>query len=152
LRGPNGEDLPGAILFACNMNAVRSPMAAALMRHLYGRWVFVESIGVRQGELDPFAVSVMEEIGIDISDHNPKPFEELLDTSFDIMVTLTPQAHHKALDITSNDAVEVEYWPTADPTAAIGSRDQIMEAYRQVRDELQRHIEVRFLAGPAPNA
>lgn len=152
MRGPNGEDLPGAILFACNLNAVRSPMAAALMRHLYGRWVFVESIGVRQGELDPFAVAVMDEIGIDISEHSPRPFEELMDTSFDIIVTLTPQAHHKALDMTSSFAVDVEHWPTFDPTATSGSREQIMDAYRQVRDDLERQIKQRFAARTAPNA
>lgn len=152
MRGPNGEDLPGAILFACNLNAVRSPMAAALMRHLYGRWVFVESIGVRQGELDPFAVAVMDEIGIDISQHSPRPFEELMDTSFDIIVTLTPQAHHKALDMTSSFAVDVEHWPTFDPTATSGSREQIMDAYRQVRDDLERQIKQRFVARTAPNA
>lgn len=152
MRGPNGEDLPGAILFACNMNAVRSPMAAALMRHLYGRWVFVESIGVRQGELDPFAVTVMDEIGIDISAHEPRPFEELMDMSFDVVVTLTPQAHHKALDITAGFAVEVEHWPTPDPTAVVGSREQILESYRSVRDLLQKRISERFLTTPAPNA
>lgn len=122
------------------------------MRHLYGRWVFVESIGVRQGELDPFAVAVMDEIGIDISEHSPRPFEELMDTSFDIIVTLTPQAHHKALDMTSSFAVDVEHWPTFDPTATSGSREQIMDAYRQVRDDLERQIKQRFAARTAPNA
>lgn len=149
---PPGEELPGAILFACNLNAVRSPMAAALMRHLYGRRVFVESVGVRQGELDPFAVAVMDEIGIDISNHAPRTFAELMDISFDIIVTLTPQAHHKALDLTSDFAVDVEHWPTFDPTATTGSRDQIMEAYRQVRDHLQSRIQTRFAARTAPNA
>jgi protein-tyrosine-phosphatase len=134
------------------MNAVRSPMAAALMRHLYGRWVYVESIGVKQGELDPFAVAVMDEIGIDISGHHPKPFEELLDTSFDVIVTLTPQAHHKALDFTASFAVDVEYWPTADPTAVTGNREQMMDAYRQIRDDLQERIKERFRAKTAPNA
>lgn len=152
MRGPNGEELPGAVLFACNLNAVRSPMAAALMRHLYGRWVFVESVGVREGELDPFAVAVMDEIGIDISSHDPRPFDELMDTGFDLIVTLTPQAHHKALDMTSAFAVDVEYWPTGDPTATSGSREQIMDAYRQVRDDLQRRIGERFEARTAPNA
>lgn len=152
MKGPNGEDLPGAILFACTMNAVRSPMAAGLMRHLYGHWVFIESIGVQQGELDPFAVAVMEEIGIDISAHMPRPFEELIDISFDIVVTLSPQAHHKALDLTAGSAVEVEYWPTPDPTATTGSREQILDAYRGVRDALERKIQERFAAAPAPNA
>lgn len=152
MSAPTGDELPGAILFACNLNAVRSPMAAALMRHLYGRRVYVESAGVRHGELDPFAVAVMDEIGIDISAHAPRTFDDLMDTSFDIIVTLTPQAHHKALDLTSSFAVDVEHWPTFDPTATAGSRDQIMEAYRQVRDHLQATIQTRFAPRTAPNA
>ena len=77
MRGPNGEELPGAILFACTLNATRSPMAAAMMRHLFGRFTYVESAGVRAGELDPLAVAVMEEIGIEIGKHKPRSFEDL---------------------------------------------------------------------------
>jgi len=95
---------------------------------------------------------VMDEIGIDISQHSPRPFEELMDTSFDIIVTLTPQAHHKALDMTSSFAVDVEHWPTFDPTATSGSREQIMDPYRQVRDDLERQIKQRVVARTAPNA
>ena len=145
MLGPNGEELPGSMLFACNMNAVRSPMAAAIMRHLYGKFVYVESIGVRAGKLDPFAVSVMEELGIDISEHEPRNFDRLEDTSYDIIVSLTPEAHHKSLELTRTMAVEAEYWPTMDPTLASGSRDQILEAYRAVRDELFSRIKKRFL-------
>ena len=145
MRGPNGEELPGATLFACTMNAVRSPMAAAMMRHLFGRFVYVDSAGTRAGELDPFAIEAMEEIGIEIGRHKPKSFEDLEDTSFDLVVTLSPEAHHKAMELTRTMAVEVEYWPTQDPTAVEGSRAQRLDAYRAVRDELQRRIEARFV-------
>jgi protein-tyrosine-phosphatase len=144
MRGPNGEELPGAALFACTLNAVRSPMAAGLMRHLFGRSVYVDSVGARSGELDPMAVEVMDEIGIEIAGHKPKRFEELEDASFDLIITLSPEAHHKAMELTRVQAVEVEYWPTHDPTAFEGSREQRLDAYRAVRDELQARIEARF--------
>ena len=144
MRGPNGEELPGAVLFACTLNAVRSPMAAALMRHLYGRFVYIDSVGARPGEPDPFAAEAMEEIGIEIGRHKPKRFEDLEDTSFDLIVTLSPEAHHKAMELTRTMAVDVEYWPTMDATAIEGSRTQRLDAYRAVRDELMERIERRF--------
>jgi protein-tyrosine-phosphatase len=144
MRGPNGEELPGAALFACTMNSVRSPMAAAIMRHLYGRVVYVTSAGARAGDLDPMAVEVMEEIGIEIGKHKPRTFEDLEDASFDVIITLSPEAHHKAMELTRTMSVDVEYWPTMDPTAIEGSRDQRLDAYRAVRDELTRRIEERF--------
>jgi len=152
MRGPNGEELPGAALFACTLNAVRSPMAAAIMRHLFGRFVYVESAGARAGELDPMAVEVMEEVGIEIGKHKPRRFEDLEDASFDLIVTLSPEAHHKAMEMTRTMAVEVEYWPTADPTAIEGSRGQKLDAYRAVRDELMRRIEARFAVARAGDA
>lgn len=145
-RGPNGEELPGAVLFACSLNAVRSPMAAAIMRHLFGRFVYVDSVGARAGTLDPLAVEVMEEIGIGISAHKPKNFEEFEDTSFDLVITLSPEAHHKAMELTRTSAAAVEYWPTMDATAVDGSREQRLAAYRAVRDELERRIQLRFEA------
>ena len=135
------------MLFACGMNAVRSPMAAALMSQMFGKNVHVGSAGVQKGELDPFAVAAMEEIGIDISRHKPMTFEELEDLeglNFDLIVTLSPPAHHKALDLTRTVAADVEYWPTADPTAAEGNREQRLEAYRQTRDQLLARIRERF--------
>lgn len=152
MRGPNGEELPGAALFACTLNSVRSPMAAAIMRHLYGRFVYIESAGARAGELDPFAVEVMDELGIEIGKHKPKRFEDLEDASFDLIVTLSPEAHHKAMELTRTMAVEVEYWPTMDPTAVEGSREQRLSAYRAVRDELVRRIEARFAVDRAGDA
>jgi protein-tyrosine-phosphatase len=141
---------PQAVLFACGMNAVRSPMAAGLFRQLFGKTVYVGSAGVQKGELDPFAVAVMEELGIDIARHKPMTFEELDDLeglNFDLIVTLSPPAHHKALELTRTIAADVEYWPTVDPTAIDGSRAQRLEAYREVRDNLLAHIRERF--GPA---
>ena len=148
-RGPNGEELPGAVLFACTLNSVRSPMAAAIMRHLFGRAVYVDSVGARAGTLDALAVEVMDEIGIEIGKHKPKSFDEFEDTSFDLVVTLSPEAHHKAMELTRTSAAQVEYWPTFDPTAVEGSRDQRLSAYRAVRDGLMERIEQRFEARPA---
>jgi protein-tyrosine-phosphatase len=143
-------DLPAAVLFACTMNAVRSPIAAAILRHLAGRRIYVESAGVREGEPDPFVDTVMDEIGIDVSRHKPRTLSDLNDTSFDLIVTLSPEAHHQALELTRTMAVEVEYWPTFDATAMIGSgnRDRVLQVYRDVRDGLFRKIKQRFrLAG-----
>ena len=145
---------PQAVLFACGLNAVRSPMAAALFRHMFGREAYVGSAGVRRGELDPFAVAVMEEIGLDIAKHRPMTFEELEDwegLNFDLIVTLAPEAHHKALDLTRTIAAEVEYWPTGDPTIQEGSREQRLDAYRAIRDQLMRRIRERFATVRAGN-
>jgi protein-tyrosine-phosphatase len=152
MHGPNGEELPGAVLFACTFNAVRSPMASAIMRHLYGRFVYVHSAGARAGDLDPMAVEVMEEIGIEIGKHIPRRFEDLEDTSFDLVIALSPQAQHKAVELTRTMAVDIEYWPTSDPTAVEGSRDQRLDAYRAVRDELMRRIRARFAVDRAGGA
>ena len=138
---------PQAVLFACGLNSVRSPMAAGIFRELFGKTVYVGSAGVQRGELDPFAVAAMAELGIDISRHKPHTFEELDELeglNFDLIVTLSPRAHHKALELTRTIAAEVEYWPTHDPTAAEGSREQRLVAYREVRDELMARIRARF--------
>src|ERR1700686_4867943 len=139
--------LPQAVLFACGMNSVRSPMAAALFKHLFGHSIYVGSAGVRKGEIDPFAVVVMAEMGLDIARHRPMTFEELEDwegLNFDLIITLSPEAHHKALDLTRTIAADVEYWPTPDPTGQEGSRAQQLEAYREVRDMLAARIKERF--------
>jgi protein-tyrosine-phosphatase len=144
-------DLPGAVLFACSRNAVRSPMAAAILKHLAGGRIYVASAGVRVGECDPFVATVMEELGIDLSRHKPMSLDELDDTSFDLIVTLAPEAHHKALDLVRNYAVDVEYWPTLDPTLTSGNREQILAAYRAVRDGLFAKIKRRFPLTGAPS-
>jgi protein-tyrosine-phosphatase len=134
------------VLFVCTMNSVRSPMAAAILQHLVGRRAYVASAGVRAGGPDAFAAQVMEEIGIDISRHTPHTLRDLHDTSFDLIVTLSPEAHHQALELTRTMAVDVEYWPTFDASALIGhaSREQVLDAYRAVRDQLFARIKRRF--------
>lgn len=144
-----GGDLPGAVLFACSRNAVRSPMAAAILKHLAGKRIFVDSAGVRPGEPDPFAIAVMEDMGVDMSRHQPASIGDLHDLSFDLIVTLAPEAQHKALELAHGYAIDVEYWPTPDPTLASGSREQILDAYRDVRDRLFTKIKQRF---PLPGA
>jgi len=129
-------------------------MAAALFKRLFGHVAYVGSAGVRTGELDPFAVAAMDEVGLDISEHRPMTFEELDDwegLNFDLIVTLSPEAHHKALELTRTLAAEVEYWPTADPTAIEGSRAQRLDAYRAVRDQLLARIRARFVRQRSSN-
>ena len=144
--------LPGAVLFVCTMNSVRSPMAAAILRHLVGRRIYVESAGVRAGGPDAFAAAAMEEIGIDLTRHTPHSLRELYDTSFDLIVSLSPEAHHQALELTRTMAVDVEYWPTHDATLMIGqgNREQILQSYRAVRDGLFRRIKQRFALEGGP--
>jgi protein-tyrosine-phosphatase len=144
---------PQAVLFACGLNSVRSPMAAGLFKHYFGR-TYVGSAGVRKGELDPFAVAAMEEFGLDIAKHKPMTFEELEEwegLNFDLIVTLSPEAHHKALELTRTIAADVEYWPTPDPTATEGTREQRLTAYREVRDQLTERIKNRFGWQPGGN-
>ncbi|MEO1193116.1 MAG: arsenate reductase ArsC [Pseudomonadota bacterium] len=142
---PETRRLPGAVLFACTNNTVRSTMAEALMKHLLGHRVYVDSAGVRAAkDLDPFVVTVMDEIGIDVGQHRSKDFEDLEDSSFDLIVSLSPEAQHSAVEMTRTMACDVEFWPTMDATIIEGSRDQRLEAYRQVRDSLMRRIKERF--------
>ena len=138
---------PRAVLFVCAFNSVRSPMAAALLRQMAAEGITVASAGVRKDTLDPFAAAAMAETGLDISAHEPMTIDELEDLEgldFDLIVTLSPEAHHRALELTRTSAVDVEYWPTADPTAIEGSREQRMNAYRDVRDQLLQRIRTRF--------
>jgi len=138
------SDLPGAVLFACTQNSVRSPMAEALLKHLLGHRIYVDSVGVRAGEIDPFAVEVIEELGIDLSRHRSKSFDDLEDTSYDLIISLSPEAQHKAVELTRTMACEVEFWMTMDPSIVEGNRETRLDAYRAVRDQLTKRIEERF--------
>ena len=144
----DGEHLPDAVLFACNLNQVRSPMAAGLMNYLFGNRVFVESVGVCKGVIDPLAVEVMNEIGIDISHHAGKSFDDLEDTNFALVISLTAEAHAKALELARTMAVEADFWPTTDPTLVEGNREQRLSAYRALRDELLKRLARRFSPEP----
>ena len=137
-------DLPSAILFACTQNVIRSPMAAAIMKHYYGHRVYVASAGLKPGKADPFTVAVLDEIGIDLGKHRPHTFDDLEDASFDLAVSLSPEAHHWALELTRTTAIATEYWPTMDPSATSGSREQILDSYRLVRDSLINRIKAKF--------
>jgi len=138
---------PQSVLFACGFNSVRSPMAESLLQQMFPHALYVKSAGVKKAELDPFAVAVMAELGQDISGHKPITFDELEDwegLNFDLIITLSPEAHHKALELTRTLAAEVEYWPTLDPTRTDGSREQKLAAYREVCDSLLSRIRKRF--------
>jgi len=136
--------LPGAVLFACTHNAVRSPMAAGIMRRYHGARIWVESVGVRPQDTDGFVIAVMDEIGVDLTTHKPRSFEQLEDESFDVIVSLSPEAQHKAVDMTRTMACDVEFWNTFDPSLTEGNRDVRLDAYREIRDQLERRILERF--------
>jgi protein-tyrosine-phosphatase len=154
MAAPTRARTPQAVLFSCAWNSVRSPMAESLLQHMFPQALYVKSAGVKKGVLDPFAVAVMAELGQDISGHKPMTFEELDDwegLNFDLIITLSPEAHHKALELTRTLAADVEYWPTQDPTGADGNREQKLEAYREVCDGLMLRIRKRFSKAGAAN-
>jgi protein-tyrosine-phosphatase len=147
LAAPTRRERPQSVLFMCGQNVVRSPMAAILARHLFGRSLYVGSAGVIKGEVDPFVQAAIDEIGLDLSRHRPQTLEELEENeglAFDLVITLSPDAHHRALELTRTNAIDVEYWPTPDPSLETGNREQRMDAYRTVRDELEMRIKRRF--------
>ena len=142
------SDLPGAVLFACSENALRSPMAESILKHLHGHCVYVDSVGIRAGDLDGFAVEVLHEIGIDLSRHRSKSFDDLEDEYYDLIITLSPEAQHRAVELTRTMAVDLEFWHTFDPSIVEGNRDTRLAAYRQVRDQLLQRIRDRFPSSP----
>jgi protein-tyrosine-phosphatase len=140
----SGVRAPRSILFLCGMNAIRSPMAEALAREKVPAGTFLASAGVRAGQRDPFVDAVLAERGLSLGARQPQRLDDLEDIYFDLIVTLAPEAHHAALELTRSLAVDVEYWPTADPSIATGTRERIMDAYRDVRDRLAARIAERF--------
>lgn len=138
-------ELPGAILFVCTENAIRSPLAAALYKQIFQTKSYVQSAGVRRGENNLFMPIVAKEVGLDLDSHQPHTLSDLQDSLFDIIVTLSPEAHHAAMELTRTMAVDVEYWPTMDPTLVDGNRDQRLDAYRACRDGLIKKINQRFV-------
>ncbi len=138
-------ELPSAVLFACTMNSVRSPMAEGILKFLHGTRIYVDSTGVRASEVDGFAIAVMDEIGNDIASHKPKVFEALEDSYFDLIISLSPEAQHRAIEMTRVMAVEIEFWNTFDPTVVeTDDRELRLESYRQVRDQLMDRLKGRF--------
>lgn len=141
----SAEKMPGAVLFMCGMNAIRSPMAEAIAKSLLPKGTYIASAGVRVGERDPFVDVVMDEVGLTLGRHQPQTLEDLEDDYFDLIVTLAPEAHHTALELTRSLSVDVIYWPTPDPSVARGTREQILSAYREVRDHLTLLIRKRLM-------
>jgi protein-tyrosine-phosphatase len=134
-----------SVLFICGRNAVRSPIARALTESLYPGRFRTASAGIAPGDRDPFVDAVLAEIGLSLGEHRPTALEALGALDFDLAVTLSPEAHHRALEIlTREHAIPVEYWPTPDPTGAFGSREQILFAYRDLRDRLAARLRGRF--------
>jgi protein-tyrosine-phosphatase len=142
-----GRVAPNSILFVCGMNAIRSPMAESIARALLPANVFLASAGVRAGERDPFVDAVLAENGLVPLERPPRTLDDLEDDYFDLIVTLAPEAHHAALELTRALSVAVEYWPTQDPSIVSGSRETILAAYREVRDRLDARIRQRFVPG-----
>jgi protein-tyrosine-phosphatase len=141
--------LPRSILFMCRMNAVRSPMAESIARAMLPVGTFVASAGIRHGARDPFVDATLIDSGLPPPSHEPRTVDDIEDAYFDLIVTLAPEAHHAALEWTRSMAVDVEYWPMPDPTIAMGTRDQIMAAYRDLCDRLRARIALRFLSQAA---
>ena len=135
---------PSAVLFICTQNAIRSPMAAALMHKFAGHRIYVASAGIMAGDPDPFVGLVMDEIGLDVTRHRPHSIDDLADSAFDLAITLSPEADAHARELVKTMAVDIEHWPTPDPSLTHGSREQILDAYRAVRDGLKKRIEERF--------
>ncbi|HUI20044.1 MAG TPA: arsenate reductase ArsC [Methylocella sp.] len=148
---PAVKNRPQSVLFACTRNTVRSPIAEGLGKHFFGKEIYFASAGVKRGQIDGFTLAVMDEIGIDLSKHRPHTFEDLEDACFDVIVTLSPEAHHKALEFTRTIATDVIYWPTLDPTAVEGSRERVLDAYREVRDSLFERINKLLKYKPMGN-
>lgn len=142
---------PRGVLFACGLNRIRSPMAEGLARRLHGPTLRVASCGLAvdpDALPDPFAAAVMDEVGIDLSAHSPKTFEDFDATAFEVIVSLSPEAHHRAVEFVRDRTAKLEYWPIQDPTLIQGSRETILDAYRGVRHALEIRIRARFPPGP----
>ena len=145
MSAPLGAPLQ-AVLFCCSLNAVRSPMAEALAKKGYGSRLYIDSAGLVKTERDPFALSALEEIGIDFTEDTPRTLDEIDPESFDLVIALSPEAHLAAADHLRATAVELIYWPVDDATQATGTREQRMLAYRAVRDYLMARIEQELSA------
>jgi protein-tyrosine-phosphatase len=138
------KTLPSAVLFICTQNAIRSPMAAALMHASHGGQIYIASAGIEAGDPDPFVGVVMDEIGLDLTRHRPHSIDDLADNAFDLVITLSPEAAAFAQEMARTLAINIENWPTNDPSMEQGSRDQMLDAYRLVRDSLKEKIKARF--------
>lgn len=133
-----------SVLFVCSQNAIRSPMAEYIGRDIFPNDIEFRSAGSIPGYVDPFMPSVIAERKIDFSDHISKAIDDIDLTKVELIITLTPQAHHHVLEEIRDMPIEVEYWPTQNPSQIAGNREQILEMYRKVRDMLEEKIKNRF--------
>ncbi len=143
-------DNPTSVLFACDHNAVRSPLAEGIMKKFYGTRIFVQSVGVKHDlEVDGFAVAVAAEIGVALEKHRVRSFDEMEEwgddiDGYDLVIALSPASQRRALEYTRYHALEVEYWPIFDPTGLGETREAKLAAYRQTRDQIVARIIDRF--------
>ena len=134
----------GAVLFACNINAVRSAMAEAMVKDAFRGQIFVDSCGVTPGIQDGFATAVMQEIGLNMSAHQPKSFDDLDSEFYDVIISFSCEAHAAAEALTQNMDCEALYWPVDNLANLTGSRDEMLRAYRRVRDEIRNKLSIYF--------
>ena len=143
-------DLPQSVLFCCDHNAVRSPMAEGMMKAFYGQDTYVQSAGVYNDmEIDGFSVAVCQELGIELSRHRSRSFDEMQEwgddlSGFDLVVALSPASQRHALDLTRLFHLTVEYWPILDPTGLGETREAKLQQYRQARDQIKARMLERF--------
>lgn len=144
------DKIPSSILFCCDHNAIRSPMAEGMMKKYYGRSAYVQSAGVKNDmEVDGFAIAVCDEIGVPLAHHRSRSFDEMQDWGddlgqFDLIVALSPASQRMALEMTRHAHIEVEYWPIMDPSGLAEGRDAKLALYRQVRDQIEARMRERF--------
>ncbi|MFC0200597.1 arsenate-mycothiol transferase ArsC [Paracoccus rhizosphaerae] len=144
------DRFPSSVLFCCDHNAIRSPMAEGMMKKFYGRAAYVQSAGVRNDmEVDGFAIAVCDEIGVSLGNHRSRSFEEMQDWGddlgqFDLIIALSPASQRMALEMTRHAHLDIEYWPIMDPTGLAEGRDARLAAYRQTRDQIRDRMQDRF--------
>ena len=148
--GSKYHPLPQSVLFCCDHNAVRSPKAEGIMKKLYGTECYIQSVGVKNDlEIDGFSITVCAELGVELSRHRSRSFDEMKDwgddlSSFDLVLALSPASQRRVLDLTQFFHIEVEYWPILDPTGLGDARDVRLTAYRQARDQIMQRLTERF--------
>ena len=138
------SNMPKSVLFVCNMNQIRSPMAEFLTKDIFGDKIYAQSAGIYAGDEDGFMQSIMEERNIDATSHEPETLEQLEDSFVDLVITLTTQAHEGTVDFFKNQPVEIEYWETENPSITLGNREAVLAAYRKTRQQLEKRIRERF--------
>lgn len=147
------KDMPQSVLFCCDHNAVRSPMAEGMMKKFYGTSIYVQSAGVKNDlDIDGFSIAVCAEMDVELTRHRTRSFEEMQEwgddlSGFDLIVALSPASQRQALELTRFYHLDVEYWPILDPTGLGEGREEKMNSYRQARDQIRTRIEQRF--GPS---